>query len=249
MWALILIGLIGGFITAISPCILPVLPVVSLAGAPTVGTEDPHTAEPTGETLSEPAGRILTVPSATKRARNRRPYAVMAGLVVSFSAFTLLGVTIVSALGLPDDVLRSIGLALLVLIGLSPLSPPVERLLERPFSRIPAHRVNREGGAFALGLGLGLLYVPCAGPVLAGVRHQGVRLHLRLTGPIMTTTTLRHAEPSPRPDRSMDDGEFEALLTTARPTARRQDFAAPSGAAEDRYAASARHAEFGASRH
>ena len=32
MTTLILIGLIGGFITGISPCILPVLPVIFLSG-------------------------------------------------------------------------------------------------------------------------------------------------------------------------------------------------------------------------
>lgn len=37
MLTLILIGLLGGLITAVSPCILPVLPVVFLAGGQ--GTE------------------------------------------------------------------------------------------------------------------------------------------------------------------------------------------------------------------
>ncbi|GAA1372137.1 cytochrome c biogenesis protein DipZ [Streptomyces beijiangensis] len=154
MLTLILIGLLGGLITAVSPCILPVLPVVFLAGGP--GTETAAPAEPTP-------------------ARNRRPYAVVAGLVLSFSFFTLLGVTLLSALGLPQDILRYVGLALLVLIGLGLIFPPVERLLEKPFARIPQRQVNKEGSAFVLGLGLGLLYVPCAGPVLAAITVAGAR--------------------------------------------------------------------------
>ncbi|NEE31406.1 redoxin domain-containing protein, partial [Streptomyces sp. SID7982] len=89
--------------------------------------------------------------------------------------FTLLGVTIISALGLPQDILRYIGLGLLVLIGLGLIFPPVERVLEKPFARIPQRQVNKEGSAFALGLGLGLLYVPCAGPVLAAITVAGAR--------------------------------------------------------------------------
>lgn len=162
MITLVLIGLLGGLITAVSPCILPVLPVVFLAGGPA--------REQTG---GPPEQR-------TEPARNRRPYAVVAGLVLSFSFFTLLGVTIISALGLPEDVLRWVGLALLVLIGASLVFPPLERLLERPFARIPQRQVNREGGAFVLGLGLGLLYVPCAGPVLAAITVAGARGQLNL---------------------------------------------------------------------
>ncbi|MEU0528372.1 hypothetical protein [Streptomyces niveus] len=43
MLNLILIGLLDGLITAASPCILPVLPVVFLAGGP--GTNVPHGEE------------------------------------------------------------------------------------------------------------------------------------------------------------------------------------------------------------
>ncbi|MFF8840707.1 cytochrome c biogenesis protein DipZ [Streptomyces sp. NPDC015130] len=70
---------------------------------------------------------------------------------------------------------RYVGLALLVLIGLALIFPPVERILEKPFARIPQRQVNKEGSAFVLGLGLGLLYVPCAGPVLAAITVAGAR--------------------------------------------------------------------------
>ncbi|MGW7066994.1 cytochrome c biogenesis protein DipZ [Streptomyces sp. NPDC054855] len=155
MLTLILIGLLGGLITAVSPCILPVLPVVFLAGGPD--------AQASPQPREAPARR------------NRRPYAVVAGLVLSFSFFTLLGVTLISALGLPQDILRYVGLALLVLLGLGLIFPPVDRLLEKPFARIPQRQVNKEGSAFVLGMGLGLLYVPCAGPVLAAITVAGAR--------------------------------------------------------------------------
>ncbi|MFJ9624662.1 cytochrome c biogenesis protein DipZ [Streptomyces sp. NPDC101181] len=187
MLTLALIGLLGGLITAVSPCILPVLPVVFLAGG--TGGEGTGRARPEGaaerrraEDRPTPAGdgasAVLTAPASeapVRTPRNRRPYAVVAGLVVSFAFFTLLGVTVISALGLPQDILRYIGLGLLVLIGLGLIFPPVERILEKPFARIPQRQVNKEGSAFALGLGLGLLYVPCAGPVLAAITVAGAR--------------------------------------------------------------------------
>ncbi|MER7931554.1 MULTISPECIES: cytochrome c biogenesis protein CcdA [unclassified Streptomyces] len=196
MITLVLIGLLGGLITAVSPCILPVLPVVFLAGGPggragegpPGGTTAPE-GGPTGRAIGDGAvplpgeshGDVLVAgPPSEAAPRNRRPYAVVAGLVLSFSFFTLLGVTIISALGLPDDILRYVGLALLVLIALGLVFPPVERLLEKPFARIPQRQVNKEGSAFALGLGLGLLYVPCAGPVLAAITVAGARGELSL---------------------------------------------------------------------
>ncbi|MFJ5636928.1 cytochrome c biogenesis protein DipZ [Streptomyces goshikiensis] len=184
MLTLVLIGLLGGLITAVSPCILPVLPVVFLAGGgdagPPPGAGPPPTAPDRDVTRRAPdeAGAVLVDDPPVRpphQRRNRRPYAVVAGLVVSFSFFTLLGVTIISALGLPQDILRYLGLGLLVMIGLGLIFPPVERLLEKPFARIPQRQVNKEGSAFVLGLGLGLLYVPCAGPVLAAITVAGAR--------------------------------------------------------------------------
>ncbi|RUP66127.1 Thiol-disulfide oxidoreductase YkuV [Streptomyces sp. NP10] len=189
MVTLILIGLLGGLITAVSPCILPVLPVVFLAGGTGRGQDagkparSPGGTEVGGGAAAERGsggtadGAVATAPPAApaRVPRNRRPYAVVAGLVVSFAFFTLLGVTIISALGLPQDILRYVGLGLLVLIGLGLIFPPVERLLEKPFARLPQRQVNKEGSAFALGLGLGLLYVPCAGPVLAAITIAGAR--------------------------------------------------------------------------
>lgn len=89
--------------------------------------------------------------------------------MLSFTVFTLLGSLLIKALNLPDDILRIVGLVVLSVVGLSLLIPPLERLLEKPFSKLPQRKVNPNGGGFGLGLGLGLLYVPCAGPVLTAI--------------------------------------------------------------------------------
>nr|WP_308083021.1 cytochrome c biogenesis CcdA family protein [Streptomyces sp. NK15101] len=176
MITLALTGVLGGLITAVSPCILPVLPVVFLAGGP--GTDIPAPRRPalvgtSGAPADATAAGELSAPA--RPARNRRSYAVVAGLALSFAFFTLLGVTIVSALGLSQDILRYVGLVPLVLIGPGLIFPPVERILEKPFARISQRQLDREGSAFVLGLGLGLLYVPCAGPVLAAITVAGAR--------------------------------------------------------------------------
>lgn len=137
----VLIGLVGGLITGISPCVLPVVPVIFL--------------------------------SAGTGASRRRPYLVVAGLVLSFSAVTLLGTLLISALPIPYDTIRWAGLALLLLLGIAMLFPRVEELLERPFARIPQRRIDSRHGGFVLGLTLGAVYVPCAGPVLAAITVAG----------------------------------------------------------------------------
>jgi cytochrome c biogenesis protein CcdA/thiol-disulfide isomerase/thioredoxin len=148
---LALIGLLGGLITGISPCILPVLPVIFLSGG------------------AQSARGTSDAPQASRW----RPYLVIAGLVVSFSAFTLIGSLVLSLLGLPQDVLRWAGIVVLVLIGIGLIVPRFEELLEKPFSWIPRRNVGTEQGGFPLGLALGAVYVPCAGPVLAAITVAG----------------------------------------------------------------------------
>jgi cytochrome c biogenesis protein CcdA/thiol-disulfide isomerase/thioredoxin len=133
---LIGVAFVAGIVTAISPCVLPVLPIVFAGGAS--------------------GGR-------------RRPYAVVAGLVASFTVFTLVATALLSALGLPDDLLRNIAIAVVLIVGLSLLVPQLGTLVERPFQALGRHRPGDVGSGFLLGASLGLLFTPCAGPVIAAV--------------------------------------------------------------------------------
>jgi cytochrome c biogenesis protein CcdA/thiol-disulfide isomerase/thioredoxin len=172
MGTLIVIGLLGGLITGISPCILPMLPVIFFAG----GVQGARRPAADGAGGTGTGGTATAVRTGTRR--SLRPYIVIAGLVLSFSVFTLLGSLLLSALGLPQDLLRWAGITLLVLLGIGMIVPRFEAILERPFQRIAAFGAKRgaarqDRGAFALGLGLGVLYVPCAGPVLAAITVAG----------------------------------------------------------------------------
>lgn len=164
MYTLALIGFLGGLITGISPCILPVLPVIFVSGA--VG-EDAGTSSAGGGGVATEARPKHDV------AERLRPYRVIGGLVLSFGIVTLVGSALLSLLHLPQDTIRWIGIAALVVIGLSLIFPKVEDLLERPFARIPQWNVSEGKSGFGLGLALGLLFVPCAGPVLAAIVLAG----------------------------------------------------------------------------
>lgn len=164
MLTLIGIGLVGGVITGISPCILPVLPVILLSGAQSARA---------GVPAPVPAGPVAVAPAKPSRSESLRPYLVIAGLVVSFSAITLAGSALLSLLHLPQDAIRWLALVALIAIGLGLILPRFEALLEKPFSRLPQKQFGSGNSGFGLGLALGVLYVPCAGPVLAAIILAG----------------------------------------------------------------------------
>jgi cytochrome c biogenesis protein CcdA len=157
MLSLTLIGLVGGFITGISPCILPVLPVIFFCGAG-ASAEGTHAVE----------------------------YRVIGGLVFSFSVVTLGGSAVLSLLHLPPDGIRWVALAALVAMGLGLIFPRVEQLLERPFSLIPQKQMTLGTNGFGLGLTLGVLYIPCAGPVLAAIMVAGATAKIGLSVVVLT---------------------------------------------------------------
>lgn len=150
MEALVLIGLVAGIVTALSPCVVPVLPVVLVVAS---SPADEQTAD---------SGAV-----------RRRPFVVIAGLLTSFTVVTFLGSASLTLLGLPQDFLRWTGIAVLAIASLGLLIPRIGELSERPFARIPMRHLNRNGGGFTLGLGLGLVLLPCAGPVLAAITVLG----------------------------------------------------------------------------
>jgi cytochrome c biogenesis protein CcdA/thiol-disulfide isomerase/thioredoxin len=164
MFTLVLIGFLGGLITGISPCILPVLPVIFFSGTQTARSDS----------VADAGGGVATaVKTKPSLSETLRPYRVIAGLVLSFSLVTLLGTALLSLLHLPQDAIRWAGLIALTAIGLGLIFPRFEEILEKPFSRIPQLQVSQGKSGFGLGLALGVLYVPCAGPVLAAIVVAG----------------------------------------------------------------------------
>ncbi len=92
---------------------------------------------------------------------------IIAGLVSSFVVFTLFATWLLDQLGLPQDLLRNIAIALLFVVAATLLIPRLAQWIEKPFAGLTRFRAG--GGGFILGASLGLVFVPCAGPVLAAI--------------------------------------------------------------------------------
>lgn len=154
----------AGVLTVLSPCILPILP--ALLGA-----------------------------SASEGIRHR-PFWIVLGLAAGFTLFGAVFAVFGTFLGLSNAFLRHAAMAILLFFGISLLWP---RLFERIGTRIAAlaqripganRPIAREGrgGALLVGASLGLVWAPCAGPVLgiiitlAAVRGDFARSLLLLGG-------------------------------------------------------------------
>src|SRR5215208_2211785 len=138
------LAFVAGLITAISPCVLPVLPIV-LAGGASGG--------------------------------KRRPYAIIAGLVVCFLVSVLFATWILDQLGLPQDLLRNISIGLLFLVAATLIFPQLGVLVERPFARLSRGPKSDLGGGFLLGCALGFVFVPCGGPAIGFVLSSAASLN------------------------------------------------------------------------
>jgi cytochrome c biogenesis protein CcdA/thiol-disulfide isomerase/thioredoxin len=134
-------AVLAGAATALSPCVLPVLPVALAAGS-------------TG-------GR-------------RRPLGVAVGLAATFALAAVLLTRALDALGLPGDLARGIAIAVLAAFGVALAVPRLGAIVEGRLSalgrRAPADgRGDGFRSGLVLGASLGLVYAPCAGPILAAV--------------------------------------------------------------------------------
>ncbi|MBI5320411.1 cytochrome c biogenesis CcdA family protein [Bradyrhizobium sp.] len=136
----LILALLAGVITIAAPCTLPMLPI--LLGA-SVGQ--------------------------TSRAR---PVMIAAGFALSFSVVALALSAITRAFDFDPNVLRSAAAVLLAGFGLLMLWPaPFERLMSRlgGFTGGSVAANQSVLGGFVLGTTLGLVWTPCAGPVLGSI--------------------------------------------------------------------------------
>jgi cytochrome c biogenesis protein CcdA/thiol-disulfide isomerase/thioredoxin len=103
----------------------------------------------------------------------RRPLGIVLGLSITFTV-TIVGLAnVVDGVGLGDDPLRDVAIAVLLLFGLALLLPDVAARLEAPLSRLARFGPRSTGDGFLSGLlvggALGFVYTPCASPILAAV--------------------------------------------------------------------------------
>jgi cytochrome c biogenesis protein CcdA/thiol-disulfide isomerase/thioredoxin len=106
----------------------------------------------------------------------RRAFAIAAGLALSFGLSALLSIRLLTALGLPLGLRYDLALVVLYLLAAGFLIPQVGLLIERPFARLGLNRApDSSAGGLVLGASLGLLYLPCAGPIFSAISAVGAQ--------------------------------------------------------------------------
>lgn len=142
---LFLLAILAGFLTVLAPCILPILPI------------------------------ILGVGSGSKW----RPVFVVIGFVLAFSIFGATFATVGTVLGISNETFRYIAVALLALFGLALVfETTYEKItagISSSFNRLGA-KISRgsatktsAGSGILVGISLGLIWTPCAGPILGTI--------------------------------------------------------------------------------
>jgi len=137
------LALLAGVLTIASPCVLPILPIV-------LGSTLQHT------------NRV-------------RPLFIVAGFIMTFAALAMLLASASQHVVLAHEALRLAGITMLMLTGLLMLwRRPYEYLMSRIGGAL--HRIGPNASdstsklsGFLLGMSLGAVWTPCAGPVLASI--------------------------------------------------------------------------------
>src|SRR6516164_10945384 len=140
--ATLLFALLAGIVTVAAPSTLPVLPILF------------------GASIGQ-----------TSKAR---PAFIALGFVASFTVAAIVFSAITQIVGIDPDRLRTVAIGLLLIFGFLMLWPrPFEWLGTRAGDllnhRIPIRAQSGNVGGFVLGTTLGLVWTPCAGPVLASI--------------------------------------------------------------------------------
>jgi len=136
------LALLEGMGLAFSPCILPILPLILAASS-------------TG---------------------NRwRPVQIVAGFILSFTILSLLSRKLLAITGIQLDQIQFAAFSLLLLFGLIMLTPKLEEkfarltgsLAGRAQQATQSRHMNKFGGGLMVGALIGIVWTPCAGPILA----------------------------------------------------------------------------------
>lgn len=145
MILLLLFAFLAGLVTILAPCIWPVLPIVlssSIAGGK----------------------------------GHQRPLGITLGVMVSFTIFTLSVSYLVRIFHLDPNVLRLLAVIIIAFLGLTMIIPALAAQFELFVSRLSnifGQNGKKTGSGFLpgfiTGLSLGIVWSPCAGPILATI--------------------------------------------------------------------------------
>ena len=137
----LVLAFLGGVLTILSPCILPIVPLVF---------------------------------ARAERSFSREILPMLLGLALAFTAAALIATATAHWLIVANVVGRDIALALFAVVGITLVSTRAAEWIARPVTRAGAALLGarHEGAASAplgnvvIGMAIGLLWAPCAGPIL-----------------------------------------------------------------------------------
>lgn len=144
----IVLAFAEGFGLILSPCILPILPII-----------------------------LSTSVTGSKS----RPYGIILGFIISFTVLTLTIRAIVGILHIPPDFLRDFAFVILLLLGIIMMSTYLTELFAKWTGKLAnvgtgLKSVDKPEGGFwsgiIFGLLIGIIWTPCAGPIIAAVIVQ-----------------------------------------------------------------------------
>lgn len=163
--SLFFLAMLAGFLTILAPCILPLLPFL----------------------LGTSGGRSRL-----------RPLMIIAGFVGSFSVIGAAFATAGTFLGVSNDALRTVAVVLLLVFGSALVFEPLyDRLIAAIQPALARLGAGVSGGSatrkdawsgLAVGVSLGLIWTPCAGPILGAILTLAVH-----SGDFITTMLLMFA--------------------------------------------------------
>ncbi|VDR24675.1 Thiol:disulfide interchange protein [Raoultella terrigena] len=153
----IFLAYLGGLLTIASPCILPVLPFVF---------------------------------ARSDRSFMRTGLPLLAGMAITFTLFATLAAVGGGWVVAANQYGRDAALVLMALFGITLLFPRLADRIMHPLvsagntlsNRITAGKSSGAGSSFLLGIATGLLWAPCAGPIL-GLVLTGAALQGRTSTP------------------------------------------------------------------
>jgi cytochrome c biogenesis protein CcdA/thiol-disulfide isomerase/thioredoxin len=143
MIVLLLFAFISGLITIFAPCIWPLLPIIL---------------------------------SSTASGGRTKPLGITLGIMLSFGVLTLTISYIVKVIPFDPNALRFIAVIVIGFLGLTLIIPRLNQVVEGAVSRLSGKlgatkQKNKSGfsAGFITGLSLGVVWTPCAGPILATI--------------------------------------------------------------------------------
>lgn len=158
---LLLFAFLAGLVTILAPCIWPVLPIVLSSS---IGGEK---------------GRL-------------RPLGITLGIILSFTIFTLFISYLVSLFHFDANWLRLAAVVIIAFLGLCMIIPGLSAKFEIMVTKLSnffSSKTNTNSGflpGFITGVSLGIVWSPCAGPILAAIATLSATRQVSFTVVLIT---------------------------------------------------------------